>query len=118
MRDQPERVTVTDPAHPLFRREFVLVAVRGSPITGQAVVVRRGDLLLKLSIQATSLCAASPRLPASKLSLLAIRDLVRLGCPVAQANRVPILETSPAAAVGDGAEAQQLTSRRESGGEP
>ena len=118
MRDQPEQVTVTDPAHPLFRREFVLVAVRGSPITGHAVVVHRGDVLLKLSIRATSLCAAPPRLPSSKLSLPAIRDLVRLGCPAGRASSALILETSPIAPLGDGAEAQQLTSRRESGGEP
>ena len=78
---QPERVTITDPAHPLFRREFVLAAIRGSVVNGHAVVVYRGDTLLRVPVSATDLSPASPRQPASKLSLQAIRDLVRLAAP-------------------------------------
>jgi hypothetical protein len=78
---QPERVMITDPAHPLFRREFVLAAVRGSVVNGHAVVVYRGDTLVRVPVSATDLRPASPRQPTSKLSLQAIRDLVRLAAP-------------------------------------
>jgi hypothetical protein len=78
LRDQRERVTVTDPAHPLFGREFTLAATTGSAINGHAHVVYRGDVLLKLPIRATGLSPIWPRLPASKLSAAAIRDLIRL----------------------------------------
>src|SRR5215217_4602189 len=78
LRDQPERVTITDPAHPLFRREFVLAGVRGSVVNGYAVVVHHGDVMLRLPVGVTSLSPASPCPPTSKLSLQAIRDLLRL----------------------------------------
>src|SRR3954465_34367 len=77
LRTQPEKVTVTDPAHPLFRREFVLATIRGSVVNGQAVVVYRGDVVLRVPIRATSLDLGTPPLPTGKLSLAAIRDLVR-----------------------------------------
>src|SRR5690348_784033 len=76
--DQPEQITITDPAHPLFRQEFVLVEVRGSVMNGYAVVVHHGDISLRVPVRATSLCPASPCPSTSKLSLQAIRDLLRL----------------------------------------
>src|SRR4051794_22603454 len=79
---RPEQITVTDPTHPLFGRCFALASVTGSAAGGHALVVYRGDVRLKLPIGATSLSPAPPPgalLPASsKLSLGAIRDLIRL----------------------------------------
>jgi hypothetical protein len=45
---------------------------------GQAYVADAGDAVLKIPIAATSLHPAPQGLPSSKLSLDAIRDLVRL----------------------------------------
>jgi hypothetical protein len=115
--DQPEKVTVIDPTHPLFRREFALVATTGSAVNGHAHVVYRGDALLKLPIRATSLSAASPRLPASKLSPAAIRDLIRLSLQ-AQANRPAIIESSAIEPVEDDVEPAPLSSHRGMEGEP
>src|SRR5215212_12101461 len=79
---RPEQITVTDPTHPLFGRCFALASVAGSAAGGHALVVYRGDVRLKLPIGATSLAPAPPPgalSPASsKLSLGAIRDLIRL----------------------------------------
>jgi hypothetical protein len=118
LRDQPERITVTDPAHPLFRRELVLAAIRGSVVNGHAVVVYRGDVVLRLPIRATSLCPASPCPPASKLSLQAIRDLVRLAVPGERTIPTAVGEAPVAHQVGEDADAASLTSRRATGGEP
>jgi hypothetical protein len=118
LRDQPEKVTVTDPAHPLFRREFVLAAISGSAVNGHAVVVWRGDVVLRLPIRATSLCPEPPRLPASKLSLQAIRDLVRLAGPGGRTAPVAIAETPVPEQVEGGADAASPASRCAAGGEP
>lgn len=115
--DQPETVTVTDPTHPLFRRGFILVATTGSAVNGHAHVVYRGDIVLKLPIRATSLSAASPCLPVSKLSAAAIRDLIHLSLR-GQANRPAIIESSAAGPVENDAEPVSLTSHRGPGGEP
>ena len=117
-RDQPEKVTVTDPAHPLFRREFVLAAIRGSVVNGQAVVVYRGDVVLRVPIRATSLDPDTPPLPTSKLSLAAIRDLVRLAVPGERTDLGAIGQTSAAAQVGDAADAASLASQRAAGDAP
>src|SRR5688500_3430135 len=70
-------VTVTDPAHPLYGRAFVLVAVASAPGPGScAQVAYRGDIMLKIPIEATSLRPAAPSMPASKLTLHAIQELV------------------------------------------
>src|SRR5215212_6322301 len=83
---RPEQITVTDPTHPLFGRCFTLAAVTGSAAGGHALVVYRGDIRLKLPIEATSLSPAPP--PASsKLSLGAIRDLIRLASQATQTGR-------------------------------
>jgi hypothetical protein len=87
----------------LFRREFALAAIRGSVVNGQAVVVYRGDVVLRLPIRATSLYPEPPRLPTSKLSLQAIRDLVRLAVPGGRASPAAIGETPAAEQAGDGA---------------
>jgi hypothetical protein len=116
--DQRERVTVTDPAHPLFRREFVLAATTGSVAGGHALVVYRGDVLLKVPIRATSLAPAASRPPSSKLSLEAIRDLVRLAVHQGQTSRPAIAEAPAAARTGDDAEPALASSRRATGGEP
>jgi hypothetical protein len=115
--DQPERVTVTDPAHPLFRREFALAATTGPAVSGHALVVYRGDVLLRLPIRATSLCPASPRPPSSKLSLGAIRDLVCLASREGRTGRLPTVEAPAAEWAEDSAEPAPATSPRATGGE-
>src|SRR5215203_1052667 len=88
---RPEQIIVTDPTHPLFGRCFALASVTGSAAGGHALVVYHGDILLKLPIGATSLSPAPPpgALPpaSSKLSLGAIRDLIRLASQVTQTQR-------------------------------
>lgn len=76
---RPEQITVTDPAHPLYGRAFVLVSLASAPGPGScAQVAYRGDIMLKIPIEATSLRPAAPSLPASKLTLHAIQELLRL----------------------------------------
>jgi hypothetical protein len=118
LRDQPERITVTDPAHPLFRGEFTLAATTGPAVSGHALVVYRGDVVLRLPIGATSLYPASPRPPSSKLSLAAIRDLVRLASSGGTTGRAAIVETPPVERVEGDADAASLGSPRTTGGEP
>src|SRR3954452_15697489 len=74
-----EQITITDPAHPLYGRTFPLVSVSGSQHgTGHAYVDDHGRAVLRIPIKVTSLRLAVPDLPTSKLSLEAIRELVRL----------------------------------------
>jgi len=76
---RPEQLTVTDPAHPLHGRAFVLVSLTSTPGPGScAQVAYRGDIMLKIPVEATSLRPAAPSMPASKLTLHAIQELVRL----------------------------------------
>jgi hypothetical protein len=103
LQKQPERVTVTDPAHPLFRREFVLAAIRGSVANGHAIVVFRGDTLVRVPVSATNLHSDLPRQPTSKLSLQAIRDLVRLVASGERPTLAEIVEPPAVEQVGDGA---------------
>ena len=82
MTARPERITVTDPAHPLYGRAFVLVSLASAPGPGScAQVAYRGDIMLKIPIEATSLRPAAPSMPVSKLTLPAIQELVRLAAP-------------------------------------
>src|SRR4029079_8629574 len=83
---RPEQITVTDPTHPLFGRCFALASVTDSAARGHALVVYRGDIRLKLPIGATSLSPTPPPV-SSKLSLGAIRDLIRLASPLTQTRR-------------------------------
>ena len=79
MNARPEQITVTDPAHPLYGRVFALVSLASAPGPGScAQVAYRGDIVLRIPIEATSLRPAAPGMPASKLALHAIRELVRL----------------------------------------
>ena len=74
-----EQIRITDPAHPLYGRTFPLVSVSGSQHgTGHAYVDDHGRAVLRIPIKVTSLRPAVPDLPTSKLSLEAIRELVRL----------------------------------------
>jgi len=102
----------------LFQREFTLAATTGSALGGHALVVYRDDVVLKLPIRVTSLCLASPRPPSSKLSLAAIRDLVRLVLPGARTSRAALVETSLVQGVENDAEATSVISPGITGGEP
>jgi hypothetical protein len=119
---QPEQITVTDPTHPLFGRCFALASVTGSAAGGHALVVYRGDVRLKLPIGATSLSPAPPPdalLPASsKLSLGAIRDLIRLASQVTQTWRSASGEDPGAERTEGDTEPVSATSRGSPGGEP
>ncbi|WP_250265995.1 hypothetical protein [Rhodovastum atsumiense] len=117
VRDQLEKVTVTDPTHPLFRQEFVLATTTGSAVSGHAHVVYRGDVLLKLPIRATNLSPASPSLPTSRLSLEAIRDLIRLALQ-RETSPPAIIETPVAKQVENDAEPASETSLRATGEKP
>jgi hypothetical protein len=109
---------ITDPAHPLFRREFVLAAVRGSVVNGHAVVVYRGDTLLRVPVSATDLRPASPRHPTSKLSLQAIRDLVRLAAPGSCVIPAETVDLPAVVQIGDAAGVAPPASPLARGGEP
>jgi hypothetical protein len=57
----------------------VLVSLTRAPGPGSCVqVAYQGDIMLKIPIEATSLRPAAPSMPASKLTLHAIQELVRL----------------------------------------
>jgi hypothetical protein len=116
--DQPKQITITDPAHPLFRHEFVLVRVRGSVMNGYAEVVHHGDITLRVPVRATSLCPASPCPPTSKLSLQAIRDLLCLTGRGEPAISPALGEAPVAHHVGDDAEAASRSLPRTTAGEP
>jgi hypothetical protein len=74
-----EQITITDPAHPLYGRSFPLISISGSQHgIGHAYVDDCGRAVMRIPIRATSLHPAPLDLPTSKLSLQAIRDLVRL----------------------------------------
>jgi hypothetical protein len=102
----------------LFQREFILASIRGSAMNGQAVVVYRGDIVLRLPIRATNLCPESPRLPASKLSFQAIRDLIRLAAPGERTSPVAIGENPAVEPVEDAADAAPVSSHRAAGDAP
>jgi hypothetical protein len=76
---QSDRLTITDPAHPLYGRQFDLIPATG-PTAARALVriAYSATVVLKVPVAATSLHPAPPTLPRSKLSLDAIRDLLRL----------------------------------------
>jgi len=115
---RPEQITVTDPTHPLFGRCFALASMTGSAATGgHAFVVYRGDVLLKLPIEATSLSPAPPPV-SSKLSLGAIRDLIHLASQVAQTQQSAFGEDLGAERPESDTEPVLATSRRSPGGEP
>jgi hypothetical protein len=97
-----DRITITDPAHPLYGRSFGLVSVSNPRHgTGYACVDDSGRAVLRIPITATNLQPPSD-LPTSKLSLAAIRDLLHLTCreesirqPVAQPPFPPAPQPTP-----------------------
>ncbi|WP_424140484.1 hypothetical protein [Roseomonas chloroacetimidivorans] len=115
---EPERVVVTDPAHPLFGREFVLAATREAAGGGHAYVVFRGDVLLKVPLGATNLVPTLPRPPSSKLSLEAVRELVRLARQGGRAEQSAMGGTSAVEWVEGGPVPAPGSARRAMGGEP
>ncbi|EIM24358.1 hypothetical protein MicloDRAFT_00070110 [Microvirga lotononidis] len=70
---------VTDPGHPLWGRRFVVVSIPRSLCIGSHVRVAYGDdAVLRIPVAATNLSPPSCRQPVTKLTLEAIRDLIRL----------------------------------------
>jgi hypothetical protein len=89
---ESEWITVTDPGHPLYGRRYALLSPAHSLSgRGYAHVSDTGDVVLKIPIAATSLHPAPHGGPSSKLSLDAIRDLLRLASRV-QSAEPPITE--------------------------
>jgi hypothetical protein len=90
---ESEAIAVTDPRHPLYGRRYVLLsAVHSSSRRVYVHVTDTGDVVLKIPIAATSLRPAPHGRPSSKLSLDAIRDLLRLACPSAEPSIPEILD--------------------------
>ena len=113
MKARPEPITVTDPAHPLFGRAFVLVSLASAPGPGScALVAYHGDIMLKIPIEATSLRPAAPSMPASKLTLHAIQELVRLAARGEPADPGAPDHTAPEPT------SRRARRHRPSGGEP
>ena len=86
-------VTVTDPGHPLYGRCFVLVSGAAVPAAQRHVhVAYHGDATLRLPVVATSLHPQPCGLAGTKLTLEAVRELLRLAaegehvCPSAPAR--------------------------------
>ncbi len=72
-------------------------------MNGHAVVVYRGDTLVRVPVNSTDLHPDLPRQPTSKLSLQAIRDLVRIAAPGERPIPAEIVEPPTVEQVGDGA---------------
>jgi hypothetical protein len=87
-------------------------------VNGHAVVVYRGDTLLRVPVSATDLRPASPRQPTSKLSLQAIRDLVRLAASGARVIPAETVEPPAVVQVGDAGGVAPPASPLARGGEP
>jgi hypothetical protein len=87
-------------------------------VNGDAVVVYRGDTLLRVPVSATDLRLASPRQPTSKLSLQAIRDLVRLAASGARVIPAETVERPAVVQVGDAGGVAPSASPLAWGGEP
>ena len=72
-------VSVTDPGHPLYGRRFVLVP--GAAVSGaqrHVHVAYHGNTTLRLPVVATSLHPLPCGLAGTKLTLEAVRELLRL----------------------------------------
>lgn len=76
-----QRITVADPTHPLYGRDFILAGrPSGADPYRQLLVVYRDDVFLKIPISATNLYPSAPDLPLAKLSTTSVRDFIRLVC--------------------------------------
>ena len=72
-------VSVTDPGHPLYGRRFALVSGVAVPGAQRHVhVAYHGDATLRLPVAATSLHPRPSGLAGTKLTLEAVRELLRL----------------------------------------
>jgi hypothetical protein len=97
-------IIVTDPGHPLYGRRFAVApAVKGAR-SDYIHVAHRGGTVLPLPVAATSLRCSLPRdVTATKLTLEAIHDLLRLAaegehaCPSAPATSGPACPPTGAA---------------------
>ena len=87
-------------------------------MNGHAVVVYRGDTLLRVPVSATDLRPASPHQPTSKLSLQAIRDLVRLAAPGSCVMPAETADLPAVVQVGDAGGVAPPASPLARGGEP
>jgi len=74
-----EAITVTDPGHPLYGRRF---ASARSGASGYVHVAHRDGTVLRLAVAATSLCPLPHDGIRTKLTLEAIRDLLRLAAEI------------------------------------
>jgi len=70
---------VVDAAHPLYGRRFPLISLSRSPRgSRQALVAYQKDILIRIPVCATSLCAEPPNLSKTKLSFDAVSELLEL----------------------------------------
>ena len=110
-----DRITITDPAHPLYGRSFPLVSVsnpRHGP--GYACVDDSGRAVLRIPITATNLLPPSD-LPTSKLCLDAIRDLLHLACQE-ESIRQPVPQPAVSSCAPTDADPSPTTAPPASGG--
>ena len=70
---------MVDSAHPLYGRRFPLISLSHSPQgSHQAMVAYQKDILIRIPVCATSLCAEPPLLSKTKLSFDAVSELLDL----------------------------------------
>ncbi len=80
---------MTDPTHPLFGRRFRVVSISHPPRRpGQVTVAYRQGMRLRIPVLATNLVPGTAASPRSKLTRVALLDLLALvkeceaSCPV------------------------------------
>ena len=72
-------IEVIDPAHPLYGRRFPLISLSHPPRgSHKALVAYQKDILIRIPLGATSLCAQLPNLAKTKLSFDAVSELIEL----------------------------------------
>ena len=70
---------VIDPSHPLYGRRFPLISLSHSPVgSHHALVAYQKDILIRIPVGATNLCALPPNLTKTKLSFDAVSELLDL----------------------------------------
>jgi len=70
---------VVDAAHPLYGRRFPLISLsHSSRGSRQALVAYQKDILIRIPVGATNLCALPPNLTKTKLSFDAVSELLDL----------------------------------------
>ena len=72
-------IEVVDAAHPLYGRRFPLISLSHPPRgSHQALVAYKKDILIRIPVCATSLCADPPPLSKTKLSFDAVSEFLDL----------------------------------------